>query len=270
MKKFCLLLIVFSLFLCSGCELLFDILEMDGSGTSQKKYNYKTKTVETQNDAEIYYVKLNNTSESVSKENTGHASRFAGISENKNDTDRFIQKLNEELNKCLENNYLNNSSRSTTNESAIVKGQNNISYKENDPDPIIFWSYNDFYIDKYGEKQGIPGEVNTICKYAGKYCYVFADQNNNRLLSKGINLLDDDYKKLGRIFDSCYELETSIIGNPFYSEYNSKCFVPCNNKIIILVSDLYGDAEINQQGGTLGYFYQGDLLNQIYLNVNIY
>jgi len=44
--------------------------------------------------------------------------------------------------------------------------------------------------------------------------------------------------------------------------------VPCNEKIIILVSDLFGDANEKQESGTVGYFYQGDLYNQSYLDAN--
>ena len=89
---------------------------------------------------------------------------------------------------------------------------------------------------------------------------------NNTAQKKGIRLTQEDYTKLGQKFDSCYELETQVLGNPFYSSYSSKYFVPCNEKIIILVSDLFGDASVSQSGGTVGYFYQGDVINQTYLD----
>ena len=46
-------------------------------------------------------------------------------------------------------------------------------------------------------------------------------------------------------------------------------FVPCNNKVVILVSDLYGDAKEGQDSGVVGYFYNADMYNQTFLDENV-
>ena len=124
--------------------------------------------------------------------------------------------------------------------------------------------------------EGVSGTVNATCYYAGEHCYVFGDnsEKNGAKKSKGIDLnySNDETKNsfvlIGKIFDSCYGLETQIIGDPLYSQYN-EAFTRCNNKVIILVSDLYGDAYKDQDSGVAGYFANADLFSQTFLDENI-
>ena len=144
----------------------------------------------------------------------------------------------------------------------------NLSYSKNDT--AKFYSYTKTETNILGKEVDVSEQVTSTCKYVGKHCYIFADNRNSSSSSKGIELSDNDYKLLGQKFDSCYDLETSIIGNPIYTEYNENYYVPCNDKIIILVSDLYGDAfkEDEEKGNVVGYFYQADLYKQTYLGKN--
>ena len=265
MKKFCLLLIVFSLFLCSGCELLSQLLLGD-EPAEQKEVD-----VSTDSSAEIYLVKLNNSSKTVNVQQTGYVSsvesaRFSNETEY-TDTDSFIRNLNRQLNEKVSESYALEAARSSTSDRAITQGYNTtISYKAGDTKK--FWSYVKTEKTITGKEKNISGQVSAVCKYAGNHCYVFADSKNEQLTDKGINLSNSDYKTIGQKFDSCYELETSVNGSPFYEKYNSTYFIPCNKKIIILVSDLFGDASDKQDSGTVGYFYQGDMYNQDYLDRN--
>ena len=268
MKKFTKLIFIFSIFLFTSCEILDALLDFESEENSNEKTQtaqYKTTTVQTNPEGMIYYVKLNNSEEIVTAKETGYA-RFAELPEEKNDTDSFIRNLNSQLNECVKNSVENASSRAADDSTTVTSGYKKLTYSEGDT--TNFYSYTKTETTILGQEKNISEEVNSICKYAGKHCYVFADKKNSSMTSKGINLSDDDYKKLGQKFDSCYELETSIIGNPLYSEYNSNYYVQCNDKIIILVSDLFGDASDSQDSGTVGYFYQGDMYKQTYLDKN--
>ena len=261
------LLFVISICFCfvlTGCDIL-DVL-FDGSGTTEDSFT--TVTVKSNRNVETYYVKLNMSQKTLKANQTGYA-RSADIPEvNKNnDTESFVRNLNRQINEGVKADVESNANRSATNNDPIVEAYNNIAYKKGQTN-IKYWSFIDCYYDDNGQQIGISGQTNNICKYAGTHCYVLADTKNANLSSKGINLSDSDYEKLGKTFDSCFEREIAINGNPFYEKYHKTYFVPCNDKIVILVSDLFGDASDDQDGGVVGYFYQGDMYNQSYLNKN--
>ena len=260
MKRLLFLVFVLFIFLFSGCEILDVLLGLE----DQEAYQEKEQTVPIKDnvieDSTVYLVKLNNSEQKIEARKTGYVKSIQprNIDEEEEycDTDSFIRAQNRKLSLIA----AENAARSVDSSRAVVPGYNTQkTYDVGDADN--FFSYVNIKNNK-----NISETVIGICKYAGKHCYVFADQNDSNKIDKGINLSDTDYKNLGKKFDSCYELETSVLGNPFYTKYNSTYFVPCNEKIIILVSDLFGDANINQDGGTVGYFYSGDLFNQAYLD----
>ncbi len=257
MKRLLILLCFSTLFLFTGCELL--TILFDDSGSS----GFKTINIETDPTSTIYLVKLNNSSEIIKAQQTGFA-RMADVSEqNDTDTDSFIRSLNRNLNKGLEAEILSDSNRSAGSERAVTTGYTNLSFSKGSTKK--FYSYTRTEKKADGSEVNISEQINAVCKYAGTYCYVFADTSLPNLTSTGIYLSDTDYKVLGEKFDSCYEREISVNGDPFYKKYNYTYFGPCNDKIIILVSDLFGDASNEQTSGTVGYFYQGDVFNKTYL-----
>ena len=269
-------------FLLSSCELLE--LLLDDSGYSGGNYKYKETLVDvpilgnddesTEPDSQVdyeitsdskktvYLVKLNNSDDIINKNHTGYVKsiKYRNAAENPVcNTDNFIRKLNEELTVIP----MQQAQRSAVSD-YIVENYSSKTYTKGQTE--TFWSYVNIKNKDTSYEEYVPGQVNATCKYAGEYCYVFADDSDSRKSSKGINLSSNDYVALGQKFDECYELETGILGNPLYKKYHSYYFVPCNQKVIILVSDLFGDAQPKQDGGTVGYFYNGDLYTENYIN----
>ncbi len=251
------LFIIFIAFLFTGCELL-DIFFDPGTEVN----------VPVGSKGDAFVVKMNVSEEIITASKTGTikdvTTSRAAVDEAFNaqypDTDSFIRALNNSFMNLTVNE---DGSRAAGSSSTTGTDINQLNYQKGGKYP--FWSFIETANNRNG---GIFGQVDGICKYAGKHCYVFSDEKDksNRL----IRLTDEDYVALGQKFDSCYELETAVIGDPFYKKYYSSMFVPCNDKIVILVSDLFGDATEDQiyKGGTAGYFYFGDLFSEAYLNNN--
>ena len=261
-KKVLLIFCIAFAFVFSSCDFLDFLFEESGSTD-----NFVTVTQESDPDFYTYYVKLNMSSKTFKAKQTGYARMVDGAEENKNnDTDSFIRNFNRQLNEKVKLDVQNEANRSAAGDRAVVSAYSQLSYIKGEEE--AFYSYTKTEKTLLGGEKNISESITSICKYVGQHCYVFADTKNSRLSSKGISLSDSDYVKLGQKFDDCYEREVAINGNPFYEEYNNKYFVPCNEKIVILVSDLFGDASQNQDSGTVGYFYQGDMFNQNYLDKN--
>ncbi len=247
-------------FVFSGCELLMDIL---GGGTQEENFTEKIVDLsDLEPNTDVYLVKLNTSNQLISARKTGYArSAEEFSSETNNDKDKFIRDLNRQINEMMKTSAKNDSARSigsSESERAVVGKVK--TYSTGDTEK--FYSFTRTEEDPITKKEkNISESITGKCKYVGNHCYVFADTRNDNLTEKEIYLSNTDYYNLGQKFDSCYELETKINGNPFYTDYNTTSFVPCNEKIIILVSDLFGDAVKNQEDGTVGYFYQGDVYN---------
>ena len=267
MKKIIFLICFSSLFLFSSCDLLYEML--GESETTKTNTNTEIEeepssvTVKADPTGTTYLVKLNVSNGIIANNKTGYA-RFASVPKEKN-SDNLVQNMRARFDEGLKKAMQEDSARNASAERAIVSGVNNLSYSKNET--AEFYSYTKTETNILGKEVDVSEQVTSTCKYVGEHCYIFADNNN---ISNGIELSDNDYRLLGQKFDSCYDLETSIIGNPLYTEYNENYYVPCNDKIIILVSDLYGDAfkEDEEKGNVVGYFYQADLYKQTYLGKN--
>lgn len=263
MKKIFLLSLFAFALLFSSCELLDLLLEGQPSGSTYK-YEEKEIKIPVQNcgpDDTLYLVKLNNSNGIIEDKQTGginpgDISYRSAENFFYSDSDSFIRQLNANM----QLNAAEYISRAASSSSSIVSGYSSRQYAKGQQ--TKFWSYT----ETIGENKYISNEVNASCKYVGDYCYVFADISDSKKADQGISLSNADYIALGQKFDSCYQLEVSVSGNPFYQEYHEHYFVPCNQKIVILVSDLFGDASLNQDSGTVGYFYNGDLWPQSYMD----
>ena len=259
MKKiFLLSLFAFALFF-SSCELLDLLLEGQPSGSTYK-YEEKEINIPVQDcgpDDTLYLVKLNNSNGIIDREQTGYVKSIrSAAGEEEADTDRFLR---EQYNRLM-NLLVEDAGRAAA--SPIKTAYNTKTYRKGET--AQFWAYVEKRKDKNNNEYNIPGLVNATCQYVGEHCYVFADNTDKNKSSKGISLKDSDYVALGEKFESCYELETSVIGNPIYSQYHTTYYCPCNKKIIILVSDLFGDAYLEQDSMTAGYVYPANLYNKDY------
>ena len=244
MKRFLFILLILPLF--SGCFLFNSFGRGDDKEVST--------TVDVQYPGDVFLVKLNVSDDIVKAAKTGYVSgtsRSAVEAEKEYDTDRFIRNLNNDTNKALFD-YLSSADRSADRAAAKASGWSTREFGQTEE----FWSF----VNTDNSDNNIAGKITATKKNENDYCYVYAD---SRLTSSEITQKCID---LGQKFADCYLKETQIIGNPQYKDYNSDFYNPCNQKIVILVSDLFGDAKENQKEGTVGYFYSGDLLKQSLLD----
>ena len=204
MKKIFLSVFV-CIFFLSGCDLLGLFVAEDNQLVSQ--------TVTVEGRGQTYLIKLNPTSNIVKGEYSGSA-RDA-ISENienpNTSTDYFIQELNRKAREGL----CSSIARSAGSDSSVANGYSTRTFNPTEN----FWSY----VEIQGNTK-IPGEVEAAKKYEGNHCIVYADKTNS-----GIS--DQKYQNLRDIFEACFDLETAILGSPYYETYNSTFFVPCNQTI---------------------------------------
>ena len=270
------------LFILTLCVILFASCKFN----SNKKDPVKTVTVETETSGTVYLVKINNSNRTTIKAtNTGKVESTkdrAAADDNivlppLNDN-AFIRKQNQRITDALARV---DTSRAADDEIIDYSELGESTERETvlyskDQTGVKFHSITESTTEG-GMLEGISHQLNATCYYVGDHCYVFGDdsEKNGAKASKGINLdyTNDDTKNsfvlLGQEFDRCYEQEIGIIGDPKYNEYRKNIFVPCNNKVVILVSDLYGDAKEGQDSGVVGYFYNADMYNQTFLDENV-
>ena len=270
------------LFILTLCVILFASCKFN----SNKKDPVKTVTVETETSGTFYLVKINNSNRTTIKAtNTGKVESTkdrAAADDNivlppLNDN-AFIRKQNQRITDALARV---DTSRAADDEIIDYSELGESTERETvlyskDQTGVKFHSITESTTEG-GMLEGISHQLNATCYYVGDHCYVFGDdsEKNGAKASKGINLdyTNDDTKNsfvlLGQEFDRCYEQEIGIIGDPKYNEYRKNIFVPCNNKVVILVSDLYGDAKEGQDSGVVGYFYNADMYNQTFLDENV-
>ena len=252
MKKLFTIFIIAAVLCITGCK--------QASTTDD---NNLTKTIKISKDGEVYLIKLNTTEKTCYEDDTGYVKKVArsAVEENNLDTDFSVRCMNEKISKALLNEPASRSAASNT-----QTGTNNLD-SINTGDTQKFYSITGQQNDKQYGTINISSELDATCKYKGTHCLVYADNNNAKLLNhNGDYISDEVYVTLGQKFDACYEEVIKIIGNPVYGKYNADYFVPCTTKITIFVSDLFGDAQENQETGTVGYFYSADLFDQSYLD----
>lgn len=272
MKKILLFTVIFCAILLSGCP--------KNAETPQKT----TVTVETHTSGNVYLVKINNSNtKTIKAANTGKVeSTKSRAADEENPVltglhdDPFIRQQNQRITDALSNISSARAAADVVDYSSIGTTASTKKYTKGQQ--TTFHSFSESSTSG-GMLEGYSHEIEATCYYVGEHCYIFGDdsEKNGDKKSKGIDLCydDDDTKNtfvlLGKEFDRCYELETAIIGDPKYDSYRDNIFVPCNKKVIIFVSDLYGDATKDQDSGVVGYFYNGDMYKQEFVDtfVNI-
>ena len=262
MKKLFTIFIIAAVLCITGCK--------QASTTDD---NNLTKTIKISKDGEVYLIKLNTTEKTCYEDDTGYVKKVARSAVEENNffygNDYYLHEMYKKIIDCIKND----NSRSA----------NNLSHSADDPlidvynptETFVSFINNEPIYDKDKNLigvDGIPGNVNADCIYNGEHCCIYVDKKNSKiiqdLIDKGEDITIPDYELLGTKFDSFYMDVISILGNPYYDEYNPNFFIPCNTKIRILVSDLYGDAEDDSISGVVGFFKPADLLNQKYLDDN--
>ena len=260
MKKIAFVLLLACIFVNTGCK-----------HNAEKK----TKTVYTKTDGNVYLVKVNkNKKMNVDASETGNISSVnsRSISNDINlpvikydnsildaQNKQIIDKLNETLSNGVR-------SASGVDYSHVATGKNPTTYEKGNTR-----TFNSMVGGTL--QNGTNGVLNVTCQYVGQHCYIFDDDTNKNKTAKKINLNysntdENTFKILADMIDKCYDLETQIIGSPVYNSYRDAIFVPSNEKIVILVSDLYGDANQPNAEGVAGYFYPSDMFSQTFLNNN--
>ncbi len=256
-------------FTLAACSVLFCGCFLFTSPNNTENEKRELKTFETNPEDYVYIVKLNTGKGIVNKDETGKVVSNITFPEinNLNTNDFFSTQYNR-----VKTLLSNNSSRAADSFEAVKKDEINVLNYSKDTSTEKFWTITGR--DKNSNYQFTKKDSH--CRYEGTYCYVFSDDENDSedSLNKGINLeqLDSEnknpYEKIGEVFDSIYEIETSILGDATYDEYYSY-FAPCTNKIIIYVSDLCGNTHPNQNDGTVGLFNPNDLWsNEFVLSSN--
>lgn len=100
------------------------------------------------------------------------------------------------------------------------------------------------------------------CKYVGNYCYVWFYNSNDTLTPESSFTDVNSFDILGKQFDSICEKEQKYFGKHNQDSCYSN-IIKGQEKIDIIVTDLEGDAQIGQNGGTFGYFYSVDTFTDI-------
>ena len=270
LKKSIFAAIVVSIFCFTGCDLLFSLLS---SNNTDEKVDYSNQTLYSHKGNAAYknnyLIKFNksieyeldgayagysksenvvnetaNRSADVSQMNLSKAFDSNGLSK-WNDTEA-ITKLNEIVMKDVFP-----ASRSLTAQNSIESTITKINSSIGDTQPFYYISDSTNYT---------YSQAAAKCKYTGEHCEVWFI--NNSSLVKENNL---DFDSLGNKFDSIFELETEILGSNIYSEHKTSYIDP-QDKIIILILDIFEDASTEQKAGTFGYFSQIDMYTDNAIN----
>ena len=102
--------------------------------------------------------------------------------------------------------------------------------------------------------------ADSVLKVIGNHCYVWYKAKS------GITVTDTQLQTLANTFDAIYEKETYIFGNDYMLDSekprywaNNIINISSEQKIHIIVYDLYDDYTSGQDSGTFGYFWSLDM-----------
>lgn len=268
MKKLFLLLIpVF--FLVTSCDLLFDIFLGDGSGSG----NTFTQIVEVDESGDVYLVQVNNT------KNNSFSAKISDIQQNYSRSENInlqnIKIENQEyifndtsfVNKFLNDINISDDFSRAANNSGIVTSE------------IIKNKYNDgetkyFYVALYENNKEVFKQKKATLITSNDACNVWYIEREVSEKEKANNTLTDyneaakaKCKDLADKFKILQPYEESYFNSHIYDQHSSMYINP-QEKIDIIVTDIFGDAYNDQRGGTLGYFYSADYIDSsIYTSI---
>ena len=268
MKILKICFIYLSFLALSGCELINFLLfeetppEQTGMLTVLSRenldnyYSYTSKEVteancSTNGEGDLFLIKYNNNNFDIKGSTTGYVTNASRAAEqniclsNINDESTQFNRIDFRYSEDFLPHNIN------TNRSAeIINNNINQNYSVG--------SSKSFYIIPKLDNQQVTKSVNAELKYTSKYSYIWHVTDSNYISSSSlVNLEYKEFKKLGDMFDKIYPIETNIFGEIDYPS-NSK-FIEPSEKVSILIYDINTDSHSNQNSGTFGYFYSGDL-----------
>ena len=108
----------------------------------------------------------------------------------------------------------------------------------------------------------IMKERKGVMRYEGQYCYVWTllDEDEESAMT------DDEIKTLAKKFDELYVKETELCGPKFDGVTPYYNIIPANEKISLLLFDIYEDKD---EGNLLGYFSQNNYLTDNQSGINM-
>lgn len=259
-------------------------------GSPNYKFHFESGPTSTKNhslseqseDTQVFLIKVNRDGYSVSKDRTGGVtkvnnnyvensekkyakysilgkpiSRSAEISPTFND-DTTVLRL-DHLPSKQKIFDINNMKSVTSRSGSVVQSRSYSDFKEYSIDTT-----KKFWID---DANGKFSQQRATLLAEGTYSYVWVVDNvySDSSSAKNDNKITrEQAKAVAQKFDAIYGPETTIFGDTYKTVYENTSgieeseLVPPEEKISILICDIFGDYSSNQSGGILGYFWNKD------------
>lgn len=251
MKKFlCLLFICLSVLCLSSCELLAIIL---GGLTMDSCTEYTEVNLDDNRDYYLLqfnwtddslipasytaYVDYDN-SRSAEGEEVSDVPKPEGGEIEKYSYAYTDQKVRDEIIKISDN------SRSAVSKGSYATGINTNTYSLYDKKTFYVFGKNDQVVEKQATCVGYNNKCNIWCI------------NNNPDV---VELDSTQFKAIGDKFADLCDIEEKILGAHTYSSTKYKYYISSQDKIDIVIYDIFEDATSTQNGGTFGYFRPYDM-----------
>ena len=253
-------------------------------GPSSKKSSYSLD--EVSDDTEVFLIKVNRSESSVSKGGTGGVTK---VNNNFVDNSEKIYAkysiLGKKISRSAEFTPEFQNSSSVIRLDHMPSKQNlfdtktmgfaNARYSRSGQSrssvDFVEHSENDtkkFWID---DENGKFSQKSATLIAEGDYCYVWVASDvssTNSTLENDNKITKNQAKAVAQKFDQIYGPETTIFGDTYktfceyYGDVDSLTdeygLVPPEEKISILICDIFGDYSSNQNSGVLGYFWMKD------------
>lgn len=251
-------------------------------GPSSKKPSHSLG--EVSDDTEVFLIKVNSDEYSVGKDRTGGVTKVYNNFED--NSEKFYAKysiLGKPISRSAEINPtfsddttvvrldhlpskknlfdINNMKSVTSRSGSVVQSRSYSDFKE-----YSIGATKKFWID---DANGKFSQQRATLLAEGTYSYVWVVDNvySDSSSAKNDNKITrEQAKAVAQKFDAIYGPETTIFGETYKSFYDTSEFeyaelVPPEEKISILICDIFGDYSSNQSGGILGYFWNKDFFD---------
>lgn len=254
-------LIVFVSFIFSGCDLL-NLTDIDEQ--IQKKNQSEKKDV-TENNDFYYFHTIKQSENSITFDEEFDGKKLFVIYSNENKESLKLENQKNKQNTMQIYKSITNMGNGFYRDEVVFNNPEFIEKSKLDRSTArSVLAYNNHENNKFyaciGENDGneIFENKEFIKKADGKYCRIwFLD--NNSVINSSI-LTSDEFKRLAAVVDSVFLKEKEIFGENAISKYSNTIVADSNTILDVLVYDLYGDASVNQQHGTFGFFNPNDFL----------
>ena len=258
MKKISALLILLFCFIFASCN--YETTPQLRRG--QYEVNYETNS--------LYLVKVNKTNSTISGMNSGCVEdyRMLTVQENDsalasnfqiNDNPVYKQYVQSEyfrkLNKDVYDNLLISDARAQT---------NGITKQEQSNDATVGQKKNFFLAtddNSFVEKEAVCKAFNEVCNVW--YVSSSLDSNSNNDFIDGY-LTTTTFNNIAAKVKTFIKAEEELCGSHIYTSTRWSNVIDPKDKIDVIIYDIFFDAKQGMDGGTYGYHYSGDLIQQVY------